>query len=347
MNKFFPKKNNDGSIGKLNGTSILKSWLYGCFKYIGLNGILYTPPAADGTNGQVLKTNGSGVLSWTAAGGATALDDVGDPDADTSIDLAGYKFLLNSTLATAGAVFTIKNTVADLSADVSLFDFLFNDDGDANGYFARGYDHAYNDLKWSIGADGAVTFGAATLGSAAIAGNETVGGTLDVTGAGTVGGTLGVTGVITGTAGATLGTSKIITETTNLTSAQVKALKATPIALTAAPGADKFIQLIGATLVLDYGSNAFTESSDDLVIEYETSGVDATAAITSNGFLTATADTLAVAVPAAIAGAATASFNGKKLMLLNSGDGEIAGNAANDSQLTVQVTYAVHTLGLA
>ena len=38
---------------------------------------VWTLPAADGTNGQVLSTDGSGVLSWaTASGGSSAVDPV-------------------------------------------------------------------------------------------------------------------------------------------------------------------------------------------------------------------------------------------------------------------------------
>lgn len=41
--------------------------------------VTYTLPAADGTNGYVLTTNGSGTLSWAAAsGGATSIDGLSD-----------------------------------------------------------------------------------------------------------------------------------------------------------------------------------------------------------------------------------------------------------------------------
>ena len=45
-----------------------------------LNTIAYTWPGADGSNGQQLTTNGSGTLSWAAAGSGTgAFSDAGDP----------------------------------------------------------------------------------------------------------------------------------------------------------------------------------------------------------------------------------------------------------------------------
>lgn len=39
---------------------------------------IWTLPAADGTTGQVLSTNGSGVLSWAASGGGGGGSSVGD-----------------------------------------------------------------------------------------------------------------------------------------------------------------------------------------------------------------------------------------------------------------------------
>lgn len=39
---------------------------------------IWTLPAVDGTSGQVLSTNGSGVLSWATAGGGGGGSSVGD-----------------------------------------------------------------------------------------------------------------------------------------------------------------------------------------------------------------------------------------------------------------------------
>jgi predicted RecA/RadA family phage recombinase len=56
---------------------------------------------------------------------------------------------------------------------------------------------------------------------------------------------------------------------TKLESADVKALKATPITLVAAPGADLAIVPVAVAIVVDYGgTNAFTETADDLSIGY-------------------------------------------------------------------------------
>lgn len=40
--------------------------------------VLWTLPSADGTNGQVLSTNGSGTLSWTTASGGGGSSTGGD-----------------------------------------------------------------------------------------------------------------------------------------------------------------------------------------------------------------------------------------------------------------------------
>ena len=128
-----------------------------------------------------------------------------------------------------------------------------------------------------------------------------------------------------------------------LTSAQVKALRATPIDLVPAPGAGKFLEFLGAVLKLDYGSNAFTETTDNLVIQYD-GGQDASAAIEMTGFIDQTADMIAKVIPATIAAVAAANVENDALELFNTGDGEIAGNAANDSTLVVGISYRTHTL---
>lgn len=114
---------------------------------------------AAGDSGKVLKMGdddpfwgddnndgGEGISTW---------DEIDDSAADTTIAFAGYKTIFTSTLNAAGSVFTQTNTTADLTSDVSFFDFKYTDNGDANGYFLRGYDNSGGDLKWYIGPEGA------------------------------------------------------------------------------------------------------------------------------------------------------------------------------------------------
>jgi hypothetical protein len=135
----------------------------------------------------------------------------------------------------------------------------------------------------------------------------------------------------------------------DLTNAQIKDLSDTPIALVAAPGAGKWLEFCGASLWLDYGSNALTESSspDDLCIEYNSgTGPAASATITASGFITAAADTGAFALPVSVAGTAASSIVNKNLALVNTGT-DYTGNASNDTVIRVIVRYRIHSgLGL-
>jgi hypothetical protein len=168
-------------------------------------------------------------------------------------------------------------------------------------------------------------------GSVAVTGNQTITGTLSATG-----------GLIAGTA-----TNSIQkTDTVALTNANIKALRATKKALVATPGADKFLEFVSAQLILNYGSEVLTESSDDLVIQYATSGVDATAAITANGFITAAADTIINVLPKAMGAVVATNLVNNGLELFNTGDGEYGGNASADTTMTVKITYRIHTAGL-
>ncbi|MFH0809380.1 MAG: hypothetical protein V2A77_02745 [Pseudomonadota bacterium] len=180
---------------------------------IKLRGITYTLPTDDGDASEQLQTNGSGVLTWEAAGAAafTAWDDIGNPDANNSIDFttytqeftcattAGDAFTFTNTGAfgnidvveiaqntgnpTDGTVLKVSaadtdvdgivvtNTTADLTAGNALLRLDFTDDGDSDGSYIICRDNAAADTKFSVGVDG----------------NTTVAGTLNVTGAATLG----------------------------------------------------------------------------------------------------------------------------------------------------------------
>lgn len=132
-----------------------------------------------------------------------------------------------------------------------------------------------------------------------------------------------------------------------LTAAVIKALRATPATLVPAPGAGKVLEFISMVLLLDYGgSNGFTETADNLAVKYENgSGVAASQAIEMTGFIDQTADTMTTALPKIDVIAAKTACENKALVLHNTGDGEIAGNAANDNAVRVKVAYRVHTTG--
>jgi hypothetical protein len=57
----------------------------------------YTLPSADGTNGQFLKTNGSGILSWVSDGGATNINGLSDAKVEDGSIYLGHKPTTTST----------------------------------------------------------------------------------------------------------------------------------------------------------------------------------------------------------------------------------------------------------
>ena len=124
---------------------------------------------------------------------------------------------------------------------------------------------------------------------------------------------------------------------TRITNAQVRSLRATPITLIPSPGANKAIVVHKVYLLCDATAGVYTESTDNLVVQYN-GGVDITAGIEATGFLTvagsAQARTYGVRV-AEIAPEANVDVE-----IFNTGNGEYGGgNAANS--LSVRVWYSI------
>jgi len=119
-------------------------------------------------NGEIKYVSGTGfrfyqegtVYTFQTTGGggsgSTAYDDIGDPDANTTIAFAGFTNQWNTTLDN-GVFFTILSQDADLGDDTTLLRLAFTDDGDANGLFLECADNANADIKFTIGANGATT----------------------------------------------------------------------------------------------------------------------------------------------------------------------------------------------
>lgn len=130
-----------------------------------------------------------------------------------------------------------------------------------------------------------------------------------------------------------------------LTNAEIKALRATPKTLVAAPGSGKVLEFISAVLKNSGGANALTESSDNMAVKYtDGSGAAVSQTIEATGFIDQTAATITTALAKIDAIVAYASAANKALVLHNTGDGEYGGNAAADVTLKVKVAYRVHTL---
>lgn len=131
----------------------------------------------------------------------------------------------------------------------------------------------------------------------------------------------------------------------SLTDTNMKALRATPIELVAAPGAAYVLELVSATLIFDYTA-AYTESADNMAIKYtDGSGVQISDDIEATGFVDATADTITFARKKVDGIVAASGAANKALVLHNTGDGEYGGgNAAN--RVRVKVSYRVWATGL-
>ena len=141
------------------------------------------------------------------------------------------------------------------------------------------------------------------------------------------------------------GSAEIRSLETVITSAQVKALRATPIAIVAAPGAGKSLEFVSAILHFDYGgTNAFTNPQNLGVRYKDGSSAQVSQNITGTGFIDQTADTLTSGLPKADAIAARTVAENQPLVLHNLGASEITGNAGGDNVLRVKMLYRVHTL---
>jgi len=143
-----------------------------------------------------------------------------------------------------------------------------------------------------------------------------------------------------------LDTSLLQYAAVSITNAQIKALRASPKTLVAAPGAGKVLQFISAVIFHDYGSNALTETTDNMAVRFtDGSGVIVSQAIEATGFVDQTADTMTNVLPKIDAIAAKTGCENQALVLHNTGDGEYGGNAAADTVWRVKIVYRVHTTG--
>ena len=342
MEQIFPKQNHSGSLGKSN-----RVWAEAHVDKIVLpeitapsgnpasnSGWLYVKDA-DGTSALHFEDD-SGTVTQIATT-PTAFDDIGDPDAAGTIAFTTFAQTITST-KTDGDMLNIQGLGAFGDVSVVRIEQKTGNPTDGTVLEVVAADANVDPLVVSSSAQANALVVGQNAGNVAVAAGLTVGGAATVT------------GLVTATGGLSAGSASnsfLKTDTIEINNTELKALHASPKTLVAAPGADKVIEFVGAVIVMDYGSNALTESSDNLVIQYNTSGVDASAVIETTGFLDAMADMVAFVAPSGIAGFAATNCVNLALELYNNGDGEFAGNAANDTTLTVKVTYRVHTVGLA
>lgn len=137
----------------------------------------------------------------------------------------------------------------------------------------------------------------------------------------------------------TLGYSK-----TTILAAAIKTLVGTAVELVAAPGANHVIHFLGALLELEAGSNVLTESTDNLIIDYDNGTGITLCTIEATGFIDSAADIITNAVPLLNGIAANSACVNKNIALLNN-SGNYAGNAAGDAILTVHSVFRIINLG--
>jgi L-amino acid N-acyltransferase YncA len=128
-----------------------------------------------------------------------------------------------------------------------------------------------------------------------------------------------------------------------LSAAQIKTLYSANtnkgIEVVPAPGANKVIEFLSATLFYDYdGTNAYT-AANGLTFNVETTAVGV---LITNTLLQATADTIAIAekLSAVLVGASAGLVN--KPLYLQEGTQNPSGSATIANQLRIRVSYIVH-----
>ncbi len=130
----------------------------------------------------------------------------------------------------------------------------------------------------------------------------------------------------------------------SIPAASVLTLRATPYTLVAAPGAGYVNEFISASLILDYGTTGYTESTANLAVKFtDGSGAQVSETIEMTGFIDQTADTKTTARAKLDAIVAKTGCDNKALVLHNLGAGEF-GNSG-DSVLRLKVAYRVVPTG--
>lgn len=145
----------------------------------------------------------------------------------------------------------------------------------------------------------------------------------------------------------TSATAIILTKTVTLTSAQIKAIRATPIEIIAAPGSGKGIMVYSAAAKLNYGgTNVFVAgAAQTIALFYNNStGSSIGQSPVSNAMITASVNQFAVVTQSQNLSAQSAgSIDNVNLAAKNTVATEITGNAAGNNTIDIIVTYTIFT----
>lgn len=135
----------------------------------------------------------------------------------------------------------------------------------------------------------------------------------------------------------------VATATINLTSAQVKALRATPITVIPAPASGSMIYFLGAQTHFDYGgTNPFT-NAQNLALQLAGGPTTVSSDIVGAGYLDQTVSAYQYTYQTSPFIATALNAEGQALVLTNTGGSEITGNVANDNLFHLIIYYSILT----
>jgi hypothetical protein len=126
-----------------------------------------------------------------------------------------------------------------------------------------------------------------------------------------------------------------------LTNAQIKAIRATPVTIVAAPGVGFMLRPNWLQLFLDYGTNVLTEATANLDLRYVGVASPVFLTVEMTGFIDQAADTFTSSPVGIDKIFSKANSENKGLELFNNGAGEFGGNAGLDTVIRWKISYSI------
>ena len=135
--------------------------------------VTFTLPAADGTSGQVIQTDGSGTLSFATAGGGKVLQviqalktDIQSTSSVTYVDVTGLSVTITPTSASSKILVMIRiNAIANDAAAGTYFNILR---GATSLVSSTAGGMADTENAWGVGGGGGMTFNDRKISSAVL-----------------------------------------------------------------------------------------------------------------------------------------------------------------------------------
>ncbi len=306
------------------------------------------------SGGTITFTPGANTLNLEAVGGGSGLTTVHTDSGDATVAAGAITITGGNNIGTTGSGSTVTvnvdgttnhavqvgnagGSLTSVSPSVTLGVPLISQGASADPVFGT--------AVVAGGGTGNTTF---TAFSVICAGTTSTGAFQNVSGLGTAGQVLTSNGAGTlPTWQAGGGGGGLLTATVTLTSAQVKALNGTPVTLIAAQGAGTMISIVSWICKLNFGSNAFTSAGGGQIGLYYTNNASSTgliANILGNTSLTSTSNQTWIGPIVQYTTATPAPSTTKEnTPVVVDANATIAGNAANDNTVYVNVLYQIIT----